>query len=343
MSENRNWSHLKVLECQQKAKKHLYAGPEAPSCVLNGKRVRAVGRKVFERPIKETHDDFLSWHLGYLLGADWVKDQQQLPLGKQHIIMQWTHAASVERARVLSADSDPNLVVGVSPTGTLQALITLADDLYRLCLVEQLPNEILTRLRDVRKFQGVRYEIAIAASMVRAGFKISWFESNETHPEFTACLAGTEETIVVEAKSRHRPGVLHESGDATDFSNLKADISTLYRRALQKPTEGFPYLISIDVNLPLTQRQAERFPGWLEDVLRLLQQGPKPTEEKPAKEFFLALTNFAWHYVTDQPAPPHELLYLLPEWASAVPKDERTLIAVFHAFDCYGVRPKSIF
>jgi len=343
MSEHRNWSPARVLECREKAKKHLYAGPEAPSCIFNGKRVRGVGGKVFERPIEETHDDFLIRHLGYLLGADWVKDQRQLPLGKRHIIMQWRHAVSIEKDLAIPADSDPNLVVGVSPTGSLQALITLADDLYRLCLVGQLANEILTRLRDLHQFQGVRYEIAIAASMVRAGFKISWLESNETHAEFTAFLLESGETIIVEAKSRHRPGVLHEPGDVTDFSRLKADIDVLYRRALKKPMDGFPYLIAIDVNLPLTKRQSETFPSWLADVLQLSQRGPKPTEEKPSQEFFLALTNYGWHYFGDQPAPPHELLYILPEWASMVPKDKRTLSAVFRAFDRYGIRSQSIF
>jgi len=221
--------------------------------------------------------------------------------------------------------------------------LALADDVYRLRLVDQLPETVLNRLRDLRGFQGARYEIALAASLVRAGFSISWLESNETHAEFTASLAESGEKIIVEAKSRHRHGVLNEPGDPPDLSSLKADIGKLYSNASKKPTDGLPYLIGIDVNLPLSPEQPERRPDWLNDVLTLIDKGPVPTQEKPAKEFFLALTNFAWHYSHEQSAPKHGIQYLCPEWTSAVPKDRRTIVAIFQAFNRYGVRPEGPF
>ena len=257
--------------------------------------------------------------------------------------MQWGLAMGEERDRVFAAAPESAQTVGSHPTGDVQALLTLADDVYRLCLIDQLPEEILGRVRNVNEFQGVRHEIALAASLVRAGFVISWLESNETHAEFTAFLAESGETIIVEAKSRHRPGVLHESGACPDFSCLTADIGRLYCRALEKPTDGLPYLIGIDVNLPLTPERAEGFANWMDDVFELMDRGPVPTQERPAKEFFLALTNFAWHYSGQRPAPAHEVNYLAPEWASAVPVDRRTIIALFQAFNCYGIRPEGVY
>ena len=54
--------------------------------------------------------------------------------------------------------------------------------------------------------------------------------------------------------------------------------------------------------MPLAPEQANGFPGWMKDVFGLMDKGPVPTQEKPAKEFLLALTNFAWHYSGQQPA-----------------------------------------
>ena len=237
----------------------------------------------------------------------------------------------------------PDQVIGAAPTGDVQALLTLADDVYRLRLVDQLPEKILNRLRNVGEFQGVRYEIALAASLVRVGFRISWLESNKTHAEFTASLAESRENIIVEAKSRHRPGVLHRPGNPSELCCLKADVTDLYLNALKKPTADLPFVVGIDVNLPLNLKKIDGTSKWMDDVFRQMDKGPKPTQEKPAKEFLLVLTNFAWHYVGQQRAPAHEVHYLFPEWTSAVPKDKRTFAALIQAFDRYGTRPEGVF
>lgn len=338
----KNWSWQEIVRCKQLAKHRPYVGPEEITCIHRGERFRGVGKKYFVRPLSETFDDFIIWHLRHTLGDDWFSDQRQLPSNEQHKIVQWGSAMSEERRCVLAAAPESGQAVASHPTGDVQALLTLADDVYRLCLIGQLPEKILDRVRDVHEFQGVRYEIALAASLVRAGFKILWLMSNETHAEFKASLAESGETIIVEAKSRHRPGILHESGDCPDFSCLKADIDGLYCRALEKPTDGLPYLIGIDVNLPLAPEWAEGFAGWMKDVFELMDRGPEVTQEKPAKEFFLALTNFSWHYSGQQAAPPHEVNYLVPEWAEAVPVDKRTIIALLQAFGYYGMRPEVV-
>lgn len=248
-----------------------------------------------------------------------------------------------ESKRALASNGGSGQVVGAAPTGDVQALLSLADDVYCLCLVEQMSGKILDRLRNIGEFQGVRYEIALAASLVRAGFSISWLESNEPHAEFTAFLPESGESIIVEAKSRHRAGVLHESGEPPDLSSLKADITGLYLDALKKPTNDLPYVIGIDVNLPLDLKKMDGSSRRMDGVFKLMDKGPVPTQEKPAKEFLLVLTNFAWHYVGQQRAPAHEVYYLFPEWASGVPADERTFTALIQAFDTYGTRPVGIF
>ncbi|HCO94763.1 MAG TPA: hypothetical protein DIU00_12565 [Phycisphaerales bacterium] len=342
MNAYRNLSLQELAESQQLARERPYVGPRGISCIYQGNRIRAVGRNNFTRSVSETFDDFIIWHLRYVLGDRWFRNHRNLPSNEQHIVMQWGLAMGEQRERVFDAAPETGQVVSSHPTGEVQALLTLAYDIYCLCLINQLPEEILNRVRNYNEFQGVRYEIALAASLVRAGFNISWLESNERHAEFTATLAESGETIIVEAKSRHRPGVLHESGNCPDYSCLTADISSLYGRALRKPTDGLPYLIGIDVNLPLTPESEEGFDNWMRDVFELMDRHPEPTQERPAKEFFLVLTNFSWHYTGRGPATAHQANYTAPEWASAVPVDRRTIIALFQAFNCYGIRPEGV-
>ena len=143
MVASKNFSIEEVIECGQLAQKRSYDGPIGVSCVQWGKRRRAVYNKVFTRPITETSAEFIIWHLRYVLGDKWFNMYRQLPPDNQHIVMQWGLRMGAERKRVLSSIPEPVQVVGMAPSGDVQALLTLADDVYRLCLVGQLPEGIL--------------------------------------------------------------------------------------------------------------------------------------------------------------------------------------------------------
>ena len=61
------------------------------------------------------------------------------------------------------------------------------------------------RLGKREQFQGARYEIAVAAIFVRAGYKIEWLtDASRRLPEFIARRDGSDVEIAVEAKSRPR-------------------------------------------------------------------------------------------------------------------------------------------
>src|SRR5205085_11942787 len=113
--------------------------------------------------------------------------------------------------------------------GVVRELLTLASDVYTLLLVEKLPKSLLERLRNIGQYQGARYEVAVAAALVRAGFTINWQKGRgETKIyEFDATHKISKETIAVEAKSKVRKGAIHEKGDIEPLKDARTDIIRL--------------------------------------------------------------------------------------------------------------------
>jgi hypothetical protein len=333
----------RLSSCTQRAATRGYCGPLAKSELRGSTRVRHIGGLRFESPHTETFDEFLIGHLKYTLGKLWGRQQVKLPHDRQHAIVQWLCHYSEEQRRILGDEHDPNVVVSAKPTGQVMELMSVAEDLYRLALVDQLPEQTLKRLRKRESFQGARYELALAASFVRAGFELAWLSDTRKHAEFSATLKATNEQILVEAKSRRRPGILHETGSPPHLNEIRADVCNLYREALKKETDGKPFLISIDVNVPQVIDSSTGRESWLPDVYELLDRHPEPTETKPAKEFCLAFTNFNWHYAGANLAPAHQVVYTFPYWCDSAPAKDENYVALIQALDTYGRRPDGIF
>ncbi len=129
----------------------------------------------------------------------------------------------------------------------------LAYDCYCLQSVNRLPEHLLVRLKNYEQFQGVRYELAVAAIIARAGFEISFLEDQAKcarHCEFIAKHKLTEQEIGVEAKSKHRVGILNHQREAVANGEGRLGVKNLFRKARSQKPDGVPYLIFFDVNLP---------------------------------------------------------------------------------------------
>jgi hypothetical protein len=112
------------------------------------------------------------------------------------------------------------------------------------------------------EFQGARYEILVASLFARCGFQIGFIgDPSKRNAEFIASK-GTEK-IAVEAKSRHRAGVLHERGEFAD--QAPAEIKRLYESALGQNPNTVPFVIFIDVNLPLTPEVRVEDKEWIKE------------------------------------------------------------------------------
>jgi hypothetical protein len=219
-------------------------------------------------------------------------------------------------------------------------LIALARDVYYLQLVHELPTPLRDRLIDYDAFQGARYEIAVAASLVRAGFEIEWLRNRQSkkHCEFNAIHKVTKEVIAVEAKSRRRPGVYHQKGDLPDLGVMKADIFSLYNEAtLQNPGDK-PFGVFIDINLPSQRDRTTLERDWVKDLLLKINREERSVFGSPPPAF-VGITNSGWFYEGKSPAGWGEsLAFVLPN-ASHPLKAPLTIEALHEALKLFSIIP----
>ncbi|KAK9329546.1 hypothetical protein V1520DRAFT_379142 [Lipomyces starkeyi] len=166
------------------------------------------------------------------LGKESFEQQLLLPIKNQNAIVRWRHTL----------------------TGPAKVYQCLGYDLYWLQLVHRLPESLIERLKELRAFQGARYEVLIAAVFARAGFEIEWIDDTNAagkHPEFIATHKNTNKKVGVKTKSRRRP-------------------------------EGeIPFLIFIDPNVPASMPKdapayssipVDRFP-WMTEMISWFRVG----------------------------------------------------------------------
>jgi hypothetical protein len=278
---------------------------------FQGKKMRAVGSTLHIRPAEETFHDFQINLLLWTLGKQWFDGEMAKPLEERHIILRWRD----ERNALLNANrkpgDDPKQPVRANPTGDVKALQVLADDIYQLEHALKTPRRIVERLRDPRQFQGARYEVAAASILARCGFAVNFIdESSKRNPEFIA--EKSAERIAVEAKSRHREGVLHQRGDYDAEKNpAPAKIKDLYEQALGQDPGTVPFLVFVDVNLPLSPEVPPMEKSWVKEAKQAFdyrrQEGNSTDPDSG-----LVLTNFGWHYYRDRGSPTGEFVTVRP-------------------------------
>lgn len=213
----------------QQLDKIKFPAPALMNFKLGDVICRNVWNAIHARPKDEHLHEFIINVLLWTLGKPWYEEQLNKPAEEQHIIMRWLRA----RYDFLRDACSVGLPVNsyVVPTGEVREIVSLAADVYYLQLVHELPRYLVERLKNDDQFQGVRYELAVAASLVRAGFEITWKKAKKGQKcyEFDAAHKFTGEGISVEAKSRDRGrlGTLHQKGEMLNLNNVKADIFRL--------------------------------------------------------------------------------------------------------------------
>ena len=281
--------------------------PHLIQAKFKGYRFRAVGNRLHYRKPTETFHEFVLAHLKMLLGKAWYMGEVGKPAEERHQIARWYFAVADWQRRMATEE---NRVPGgwhAEPTGDAQALHALAYDAYTLKHVNRLPRRLLERLKDRVAFQGARYEVAIAAIFVRLGFEIEWInDKTARHYEFIVRGRGLE--IAVEAKSRHREGVLHQPGTVDLERAVRGDVDGLFRKALTQNLGDRPFIVFVDLNAPPTPGLQALDKPWLEDLKRMLEGYGTSSAEAPDSYSALAVTNFAYHYVADAISPPGESL-----------------------------------
>jgi hypothetical protein len=312
-----------------------------PSVLHQGKRVRAVRNKVFFRPPTETFHEFLRLVLQLTFGDAWWHEQQSLRMEKQHVVIKWSKAVS---AWLAGNQIDENRVGdklwAVQMSGHAQSLLQLGFDLFCLQQADRLPDSLVERLRNYRGFQGARYEVAVASIFARAGFRIRFCEEEKGNQicEFIATLpSGT--SVAVEAKSRHRPGVLNEKGVPPD--EYRADFKKLYGNARKKKPD-LPFVIFIDANLPPEPDVPWAKSPWLQDIKGIFEEFPEPTPDRPDPHNMVVITNYGSFFYGNDPAKLQPALYIVSAFSTWPLPNERVLNAIQGAVERYATIPREV-
>lgn len=299
-----------------------------------GQKIRAVRGGIHFRPLEETFQDFQLNLLLWTLGKNWFDDEMKKDPSERHVVLKWR----AERNELLTKHRTPsarlNEPVRAPLTGDTKALQVLADDVYQLQHAFKTPRKIFERLRNMREFQGARYEIFAASLFARCGFEIEFVEDkSKKAPEFYATKEG--ERIAVEAKSRHRPGVLHESGTYVAEAELgPARIRALFQDALQHNPGEVSFVVFIDVNHPLSPATPPLERAWVKEGMKCFEE--RRQEGLTEADSGLILSNIGWHYSREIGAPAPEFMTVKPEHP-AYPLRSETWDLVERALNEYGV------
>lgn len=241
---------------------------------FHSQEVVAVGNTLHFSGEWNTFFDFLEYYIKKRLndfyGQAWGRAELQKEIGKRHPILRWYDGLCRLQQGVVPDEAG---IYQVELDGPSAAYVQLAYDLYILDDNRKLQEEVLRRLKDINSFHGARYELTVAATMIRAGFDVAYEDESDNrkkHPEFVAIDKTTKETVAVEAKARRRPGLMGWLGPKDPPDTVRLSLDPLLRNAIAKAPE-LPYVIFIDVNMaPEDVGQPE--PAWVADARAMVQR-----------------------------------------------------------------------
>lgn len=288
-----------------------------------GQRFVAVGSRLFHNARWKTFHDFLFAYIGAVFEKEWFVRELKEPLERRHPLMQWY--AALEQFHEKNFSGNGGAIIKVdSPPAIISALLSFAYDVYTLEHHGLLLPQLVERLQRKEHFQGARYELYVASAFVRAGFSIAFEDEDDltsSHVEFTVTHRASGAKYSVEAKSRHRPGVLGQAGVPQPLDEIKADLSGLLVKALRKEARH-DRIVFIDVNVPPSQGsllESEWFNKLASQVKRLEENPPSP----PLPPAIIFLTNFPYHFVEgDKPLHGSGVFFSglnIPEFRSGDP------------------------
>lgn len=332
--------HKRVLEeferrKRDRAPKYGYVRPIISMMVGDTRHV-AVGSTDHWSKAWKTVPDFLFDYIKTTLDPAWGTAEMRKPLADRHPILQWYD--SLHRFHERNKESlDSSGLFSGEKDGPTAAYLQLAYDLYVLADHQKLQERIVNRLKHPSLFQGARYELTVATHCIRAGFDVEHEDETDKstkHTEFTATHIATGQKIAVEAKSRHRPGVLGQPGEIQE-EEPRAGVRRILRQALAK-TPPYPYAVFVDLNLPPTEVSDVQQVPWVQELQGELKDAPPEGH----RYNLLMFTNYPHHYGAEaapNPAPSYAFaVSLRPRTPVEHPQ---TLNALLEAVEQYGRIP----
>jgi hypothetical protein len=228
-------------------------------------------------------------------------------------------------------------------TGPILGYFTFAYDLFTVQDNGRLDVRLIERLKNCDQFQGARHELFAEATCLRAGFSIEHEDETDgstRHAEFTATHKVTGQKVSVEAKSKHRPGVLGFPGARQAEGEHNLNVGQLLNDAIRKNT-AHPLVVFFDLNLPwltasrLLDMHIPPHPlihGTL-NWMRKRHSGRDPIN-------LLVVTNHPEHYSADEEAAPSpQILSIQTQLPVKTVAWPAALMAIHQAANVYGRIP----
>lgn len=287
------------------------------SVVHQGQRMVTVRNRIYYSDKWKFFPDFLRDYVPQVLGLEWCKAEAAKPEAERHPIITWR----AEGAAYMNAQpAQPDGTRVAVPCGALAAYTNFAYDLYVVDDNGGLDDEFLQRLKNRQLFQGARHELFAEATCYRAGFTVQHENEKDgstRHAEFTVRHAATGQLLSVEAKSRHRAGVLAMPGTPEEKPQLRL-MPLINDAVAKKPSH--PLVIFVDTNLPF--KWAERVLGrQAGNAISLPMQIMLDRIKKQHKDVdpycMIIFSNHPHHYAVRDLDPQQHLLSVLSQQPSA--------------------------
>ena len=268
------------------------------SAKLNDQQVVYVGNHVFHSRTWKTFPDFLGNYFKQMLTPAWGNAEIAKPLEQRHPIMQWYDSYCRFQLQHVKT---PGEITESEATGLITCYLGLAYSLYLLHHNVELQTRLLKRLKDPGQFQGAYYELIVANTLIRAGFKLTLEDETDgenKHCEFSAVSEKTGKKYWVEAKMRSVVGLLGRTeADGSSNPNPIAQLNKHLTQALKKPAAD-ERLIFVDLNTP--EDMALPKPAWCDSATRALE---RYEHRHPEARAYVIVTNLPFHRMLDSKVP----------------------------------------
>jgi hypothetical protein len=248
-----------------------------------GQRFVAVKNRLLHSQTWRTFHDFLGDYIKIAMGPDWGNAEIAKPLKQRHPILVWYHLMCEYQQRFIAEEGK---VHSAPMTGAMAAYMHLSYDLYALDHNAELQEKLINRLRNHDNFPGARYEVFVAAMLIRAGFEIEFENEDDrstSHCEFTATFTRTGKRFSVEAK--HRAGYKFRLGQKLN-------------RALAKQA-NYTRIVFIDINIPDDAIETDISAHLISSLADLRAFEGRIINGQPLPNAYLFVTNTPWHHHLD--------------------------------------------
>jgi len=266
---------------------------------------QVVGDSLFLSRRWKTFHDFLLEYIVMVLGREWFASEAKMPSQERHQLILLAEKMSDFQKCHNVKEGDLKSAVATAPAS---AYLQIAYDLYVLKHNVGLQKIMMDRLKQKQLFQGARYELYVAASLIKGGFSLEYEDETDnrrSHCEFIATHSETGKKFSVEAKSKHRHGIWGYNDDRQK-NPLNLNINRLVRDAIKKDAPH-PKTIFIDVNLPAEPGETFK-KNWAQKAISLINK----LESRPyakGREVYIFLTNAPHGHCADHDLDPgHEAL-----------------------------------